>query len=639
MSLFFHAIKTLLRRFWPSVLVFWVVSITASLWAARLPSSFPDLPLTVLEVLAWLWLSLRILLSESVFRTQGGWEVRPLGRGVAWTSRWGLYLVILLPPLILRAVSQSVALRWSFAQWAAGGAGDWWGLGAVVLAAGAVISIAGQISRRGWTARVMLGVAGVCAIVVLIKSPLTWRWMGDRQGRGSGSEFSVMPPGLAALIPPGDRGIEIYFGGGSPPEPVALRMIARLPARQGAEADADAGGARVRIEELEPLEEHLRFRLLVEGPVAVLESWKKDATVVALRYADGTWGWPRGYGGQRSAKTVLPGFATMNREESGELLSPRIYPWTTAGWEELLKGAELFVLIPTAAKDPAPLPLKDYPVVPSAIGDREKTIPLPNLTEQASPQEIQAAVRAALDQIRITPYDYPSLPDSILARAGAAAIPAVLESLPFGEKAWSNRIRGFLIEYANEAQRPAMRQYLEQYPEVADVFIAKGWKEEAIPVLCRFLEEGRPLGTASLKALAALRDPALARGLWNQALLGDDGYYENFALVEALKDHPGLDWKALVLKACRASARKWGETSESWLEFAAPLGDRITFHEQAAAWLLKPKPPSREKIQAWIAESAWSGESAEFPAWLRANFDRLQWDAALARWDLPGKSP
>ena len=50
----------------------------------------------------------------------------------------------------------------------------------------------------------------------------------------------------------------------------------------------------------------------------------------------------------------------------------------------------------------------------------------------------------------------------------------------------------------------------------------------------------------------------------------------------------------------------------------------------AAFWLLNP-PPADASTKLF----AFPGQSTDFPAWLRANFDRLQWDAAAARWVVP----
>lgn len=633
MTHFSHLCLTIFRRFWKTALAFVAVSFTASTWAARSPDSFPDILMTLLEAAAWLWLTVRILLSESAFRTQGGWRARPVTEGTMRAARWSCYLAALLPALMGRGIADAISLRFGPGEWMAIRAGGWLGLLGWLLTAAGLVAAAGSFRRRGGKSRGLLG-ACVCVMVAgaLLFPGLLLRGMSQLRQSGSSGGFASTPEGLAAWIPPGDRIIDIYGVGGHHPPKSALRLLVKLPAEVGAEANAE--GARVRVEELQAAGERLKFQLKAHGEAKALGSWKREETVVVARYSDGTWGWPR-QTREKAVRFALPGFSLMRREEGGQLLSPKVYPWTRQSWEELLKGAELYVFVRNPDEHLPPTPAK--PEESSTIGEAEMTIALPELPDNPSAAQISALARAAVNQMELNAWSDNSTKAAILlAKAGGAAVPFVLECAPFGRRAWTDHLFSFLRKSAREEDRSILLKLLETDPLMGDVLVAKGWQAEALPLLRRYLEngllpDGSYMGSPSALALAALKDPALAGPFFRLAVLSNDDQ-----LVQALRDYPGLDWNAMVLQGCRQSAFQSGETSGIWLDLAAGLGDRETFHDRVAAWLRAPAYTRKTEIHGWIEKATWDGEITDFPAWIRGNFDRLQWDGSIKRWVLPG---
>ena len=213
-------------------------------------------------------------------------------------------------------------------------------------------------------------------------------------------------------------------------------------------------------------------------------------------------------------------------------------------------------------------------------------------------------------------------------------MPFVLECAPFGRYAWRDHLQRFLTKHATAEHVPALLNLLETDPRAAEVMIPKGWKNEALPLLRKHLENRLPLGFEGFQAMAELKDPSLAPQLAAQVLNGASNEFDS-SKPPLLREHPGIDWLALVKEGCRRSAIDDGEPNFYWLENSAPLGDRELFRKQVGAWLRNSNgPPSKGTIGAWIAKSTWDGESAAFPAWVRGNFEKLRWDDALKRWVL-----
>lgn len=629
--------KIYLSRFWPEALAFWAVSITASIWAAFDHNGFPDAAFATLEALAWFVFTLRLMQAETTFLTLGGWKARPISVGTLAVAGWALYFMVLIPPMLVRTTCLATMLHWTIQDWIQYGALTWLLLLGILLVGAAILAAIGKIARGGIWAKwlVILVGAGICWVFLSVGVLLTGYRTVQTIGGEAGSGPPNTPRGLMAYVPKTDRVIESFLGGSPSIDEPGLRLIARVPTKSGAITNHD--GMMFRVTESRPTGARLNVTIEIRGPSERFKDWgdrsaSKSRVVLAVRYANGMWGWVRNYNREWKVN-YLAGFPIMNRLEQGEFLSPKMYPWVSAPWEELLDGAECYLFVTDSSVELPPAPL--IPEFPMSIGSREMTVELPTLPDNPTLLQIRTATLAAVDQMQIDAWsDNSNAASRLLDKVGSAAVPFVLDCAPFGRNAWRDHLRRFLTKHATAEHVPALLKLLETDPRAAEVMIPKGWKNEALPLLRKHLENRLPLDYEGFRAMAELKDPSLAPHLAAQVLNGASNEFDS-SKPPLLRDHPGIDWLALVKEGCRRSAMDDGEPNFYWLENSAPLGDRELFRKQVGAWLRNSNgPPSKGTIGAWIAKSTWDGESAAFPAWVRENFEKLRWDDALKRWAL-----
>ena len=624
-----HHLRSYARRFRAEWAAFVLTSCAASLLTLLCPVAVPNLPLVALEWTALAWFTLRVMQAEPAFVTHGGWRARPVAAGQLRTARWLLYFSALLPAFLCRAwclhraVDLSDGLWWSV-LWR-----EWLPWLAILTAAAALVSVAGtrvaNTAGRRWT---MLGTGLVAAAVVIAIGAALTGARGSRSMSSSGGSDRT-PRGICPHLPPGERILTLSDrAGGRETVDRPLRLLLRLPLRAG--SSASIPGMHAAITACQPTGLRLAFAMEITGLSRTLRLLG-DSPVLAVRYAGGIWA-PQMRTEHRREGNLLAGMNTTRQVEGGDFMSPVMEPWNTRTWPELLAGAELIIFVP----DPhGPLPPEEnLPPRAWSIGAAETTLTLPELPPQPTAEQLHAAAQAAVDQFHTGAGDEQQVRGlQLLEKAGPAIVPQVLECGPFGEGAWQ-LLEPFLSKHATADHLPAMLRLLEKDGRIGSVMVRKGWKEQALPLLRQHLLNGLPLTTDGLVALAEIKDAALAPAL-RLRLLRE--FREQDALADALRDHPGLDWPTLA-RDCWYRRAFHGPIARMWTEQCAQTGDRTIFRAMAGDWLRSTKPPDSPTIRSWIAESAWHGEPRDFPAWLRANCDRLAWDATLKRWSLaPGK--
>lgn len=625
-----HHLKTYARRFRWEWLAFVLISIVSSLLMLHQADSVPDVPLAVLESAAFLWFAVRVMRGEISFATHGGWRVRPVERGTLRTVRWIFSLSALAPVMLVRvwcviaAVDLSAAglFRMTWSVWIL------W-LACAVLAAASAGPGKIRAPDTPGNERLLLAFSILGAGCVLMAAPILLNLRFKWPVSSSSSGHQMTHPGIAPNLPPDERIIQLNgWQGGSPWEArqlTPLKPLLRVPFQTG--SSASIPGLNVLLRNAQPKGKRAAFTLEIKAtPDRAAELGEEP--VFALRYANGVWG-PQGAYSRRWKPIMVPGFSVVRIEESGDFYSPMCEPWNKLDWTGLLNGAELVILAadPSGKLPPAP------PEIRLATGSaEEETLPLPALPEHPTPAQLQEAAQAAVDQMHLrgSPWLEEGRPEfKLLDKAGPAIVPHVLASGPFGSGAWM-QLEVFLTKHAAAEHLPAMLHMLETDGRIGSVLVQRGWKDQALPMLRRHLQDGLPLTIPALVALAELKDPALAPMLRKRFILAHrNNSHETHGLHQALREHPSIDWPALLRETWYATGG-----GQMLVEQCASTGDRIIFQEMAGYWLRSTRFPGKPTIHEWIAKESWDGAPEEFPAWLRGNFDKLQWDATAARWVL-----
>jgi hypothetical protein len=630
MNPFFHHLGNYARRFRLEWATFLLVSTLTSLSVLRWKNEAPVLPLGVLEAAAFAWLTVRVMLAESSFFTHGGWQVRPVEQSMLGKAKWALFLSALLPAMVVRAWCLHRTVDLSGNAWVEALRREWLPWLAGLIAAAVLVSAIGQRIRatggRRWMIIIMglVAAGGLLAVVAAVSPSSSNR--GTRSGGYGTTLRSLLPH-----IPRGERLIAVNDrAGGSVRTDTPLRELLRVPLAAG--QTISLPGLRAVVTACQPAGERLAVAVEVTGLPWRLQALGGDPVFV-VRYGPGIWGPQRKYA-QRWSRLALPGLGSGKLVASGDFMSPLIEPWNRRSWPELLQGAQLVIF----AADPGgpPIPPSTAPAPAMSIGEKEMTLALPELPEHPTPQQLAAAAQAAVDQLHAGGWsEQQSRALPLLEKGGAAIVEPLLASGPFSDRAWRH-LEPFLVKHATEINRPALLRLLETDGRMGSVMIGKGWKAEALPLLRRHLVDGLPLTLPALLALAAEKNATLAPALRHRILHWDRSRFwqEEDPFMEALRDHPGIDWQQLQSDKWQANAET-GTVSRTISERCASTGDRIIFREMAGLWLRGGKLPAKNTLHQWISPAAWDGELKDFPAWLRANFDRLQWDPAAARWTLP----
>lgn len=556
MSHFTHTVRVYLRRFWREMVIFWAVSGTASVMALRGAGNYPDAGLSMLEGLVLLIVVVRLMQAENVFRTLGGWQVRPVHGRTLRNARWVLLMMNLAPAVAGRMAVTALTFSPGGKEWLVLMLAVWLPLllGIAVGALGA--GLLGRDARSGEAYRypALAGGVVVCALG-LAAGFAAARQSPARQSWGSGG---------------GGTGLLLSEAGGDlsngRPKPVAgMKELMRLPMRAG--ASAEFGGCRAVLSECAVSGTRVMATLEITAPCAALRPWALSSVrdkdhVILVRYSDGNWA-RSSYTSHDTDATVLAGLTAEKFIFGCSFTSPLILPENNRTPEQLLAEAELFFFVPAERGGYGPGP-QDWSVasrVPKAAEAEPKPAPAPALSE-------------------------------LLAR-------------------------------------------LKIDPQAGEEMVKRGWTAEAMPLLREHLLNGLPLKEKSLAAVIALKDPSLA-GALQKAMLTTRIYDPK--VLALVRDHPGIDWSALAAAAWHRNNFRIRTGADfgwknPWTGLAVTTGHGPALRELAAQWCLNP--PASAEIHGVIAASAWNGEVKDFPAWLRANVDRLQWHAAGSRWVLP----
>jgi hypothetical protein len=577
------------RRHWVEVVAFWVISSLVSWLATRSGVSessasgvwlgVPSEGFVWLEVTVVVWLTGRVALSQQGFGTFGGWQTRPLRGWVLWTAEALFLLLVFLPALAIRLRCAVELVAPTPEGWVRLWNGNWKGmfwyhgvLFIVLKLVGCLRNLLPRVPREqvSW----FLLLVAVLAALSLHRSVLRGTMelgMGSGSSGGRGS-LIIVPEDLERM----DRGRWLVDGYISNVATVssANPSVARVPLREGAALTGE--GFRLRVMDVRWLGEELVVRVEIVRLEQMMD-WGEMPSALTVRYGNGYFGAPN-WLEERESTAVLPFVPSVRYSRTARLHSPLVLPENEAGREELMDGAELFVAV-------------GWPGVP---GPDVHGLPLP----EADPDPMAHRVRKMMDPKRTAfrgdiPYDKAKRELFEVIRQNG--VEAVLDNGPWDPQIWKELVRPYLVRFADEGHQPRMLEMLEVNPMIAEVFLEKGWKDEAMPWLRRHLKDGRKLEQEGLLALIGLWEEDMGPMLETQfhQLEGSFG-----TLPEAMRMHPGVDWERVKREGWKRV--KFGYSRHHVrVKWGAELGDKEALR-QLLVKAMTGHEGEREILREWF---------------------------------------
>ena len=449
MSKMIHMLKSLGRRFWREIGLFWLVTLAGSIWALVNLSSLPSLAFHWLELLTFGWLAVRLALAEGGFHTHGGWEARPLHRWVPPFAQATLLCGVLLPALALRAYCVHAQISPDARVWRELLEQTWT---PVLLIAGLIAVVIGSTGRilRSASSPLRGMISGTAVLLValalLVVGKGASRLVLPRSAtvRKSGSSGLENDPLAAAVRPQLEGGLLL----GNWPPPIEgdasrfAREILRIPLRTGAVATSENVKGWIRW--MRPVD--VQMQLGIELRYLTRKN-NPQFLFFVLRYSDGSYG-PQGMHGENGIPVALPLMPMNAVVYSGSFLSPMLLPENSKDWSALLEDAELLIFGSTG------LELSEVPQQLPIAEDRSIDIPVPN--PDGDPDLFQAQVFNLVDHANLPDSDGVETAAKVVLQLDSRAVPHVLDRHPWAPMAWEEVVAPFLHKHADEQHIPQM---------------------------------------------------------------------------------------------------------------------------------------------------------------------------------------
>lgn len=615
------------NRFRVEIGLFWLVSLATSIALATGAEPVVRLCLARLELVGLAWVSIRLLLAEEGFKVSGGWKSRPISGAAVFATPVLLLLVTILMPLGVRALLLQRMLGLDATGWDLLVRGSWlpqftrW----LIFACG--VKLFGLLILRGLEGKAKAAAWGALSLALLPLASFSWhsvRFETRNYSRG-GSQGG--PQQLAQGIQLQLSDATDFIGSwndrvsGSQELPQA-RLLLRVPLQSGAtvrngrllEARAAVEGVRVRA----------RIRLLL------VDARQLDRLVLScaiIRYADGTYATANEH-----LLSKNPGsgalFSAGEFGFAGSFISPLSLPEFEGDLSRLLAGAELLFFDGDLSKPP--LVADSWRLFHREI---EKAVPF---EPSSLPAGSDAATLKAVMQILVDAFnserggwtDFEGR-DRLARQLPKEALPFLLKSGPWSDHAWGKMVCPFLVKHAGDADRPALLARLESDPRLGEVFVAKGWAADAMPLLRRHAKERLPMPASCIGLLAKEQDASMATDLAALTLMlrSDIG-----TLEPLLRQHPGFDWPAFVA----AGWKRWkydfrvqgdGELGR-FAVWAAQEGD-LTAFQHLGEFAARGNGWYAKQLGTLVA-----GQHGDLIGYLRENLGRFRFDPATHQWGL-----
>lgn len=617
-----HAFRTTFRRFRWEIFAFWLYSaalsfglIGAKLGAADLDHGPGPAPSHgSIEVLSAIWITARLMFSEPALMTQGGWRTRPFGRGVSFLAPFAVMAAVLLPAALLRILPAQAAASPDIAGWGRilldtvlPGLGILLGLALLMRGAGSLLP------RRnpGWGKKIAFGVLCLVALAGSYTglSRMRTQAYGNWYSGDGDRAYPRQILGIQKLLEPGGT----YVGDWTtitPPAP-AMKVLYRMPLKEGLTANAPGIRAEITGVKTEKNQLEVKMKLTTAG-----KGLYRDASVAApvLRYVGNVYAFCRKE--SRWAPPQLLQMDPVRKMETVQLYdSPVGESWNRRSWDELLADAELIFF--SFDPDGAPIPTIDGLVKPQ----REQRTIAPGLAGQVED------IFNTLDFVHYPP-DYEAKRERAAQAAKtlpAEAMPHILAQRVWSRLNWDLVVKPFLLEHAAEADKPVLLERMTREPRLGEIFLAKGWRAEAMPPMKAALKDRLPLELAVIKGLAEEKDPALAADLVAVAARLPEGAETVETLLRA---YPGFDWQRFVHEGWtnRKYRDRWlGEMGQFDL-WAAQEGDIGAF-QYVAEKAARRQGGYDERLRSLV-----TGQPQDAVGYVRANLGKMRYDAGTKTW-------
>ncbi|MDB2673345.1 hypothetical protein N9Y81_00175 [Akkermansiaceae bacterium] len=199
-----------------------------------------------------------------------------------------------------------------------------------------------------------------------------------------------------------------------------------------------------------------------------------------------------------------------------------------------------------------------------------------------------------------------------LNQRGREAMGDVLAAEPWSGESWEKVVMPYLVKFAEESDLSRLLELLELNPWMADLFLEKGWAEEAEPIVREHLEDGKTLTKRAVIYLAELGEEELGDDLVNQ-LLRMSGDFD--AVAEAVKGHPGVVWDEVRQEAWRRMATGFG-SHHVWMQWGAEMGEKEALRRFLVE-AIRGKKWEREMLEEWF------GKDEDVVEMLRKKWERV----------------
>ncbi|WP_035602875.1 hypothetical protein [Haloferula sp. BvORR071] len=633
MKSFLHAFRLTFRRFRWEILAFWILSAWLVTMAITHPPSLdirargprmipPDF--AKLEVLAACWLVIRLALSEPVFLTQGGWRTRPISRWVAWGASFAVLALALLPALLVRVIALVDLIKPDAAVWKDLFQGTFlWGALIPALAA-IVVRLAGGLlwgRQPGPARRVVCGIFAVLAVAAWFH-PATARFLyvgGDRgiswSGGGGIMNYSPVLQGLREKLP-ADAKFQGYAHmglWGKESDVPRMRELFRVAPVVGTVIRSN--GLALEILRVEPKGKEVAID--IEFTVAQSDRRNPKVPILLLHFPGNNYSLRQKVASAQGSYSLYA-LPLMKARADGSYESPEDSP----DWDKLLPQLELVAFSPD----------ESLPRMPYKISEEDIKASKPSSPQRPKKElpPVQPGLAGAVTEV-FNGLDHEARrtgPEPFEEKAKAIpreGMPHVLARHPWSDASWEFFVQPFLLKHADESDKPVLLERMTTEPRLGEIFIAKCWKAEALPLLKRFAHDRLPLDTVSVTALLEEKDPALAADLaaLAQWLPGD------LSPLEArLREYPGLDWPAFVRQGWKL--RKYAYRMKVEIPpfdlWAAQVGDATAF-QYVAEKAARHESGYEERLRSLVA-----GQPQDAVAYVRTNLGKMKYDAATKTW-------
>ena len=629
MNTFIRSFKLTFGRFRWEILAYWIFSIglvagfaTEILKQAPPPAfgrSFrypPDW--AKLEMLAACWIILRLMFSEPVFRTQGGWRSRPISRDVAILTPYAVLIAVLLPSLLVRLFF----ITWETTPDAA----LWWRLfrdhflwGMLLFAVAAmVLRLAGSLLRgrkRGLAGKIVFAIAGLCVMGAWFH-PKTARMFfnstfsyPNRDMRGQDRSYGDLLPGLREVLPANARLLEPRGAPYKKEVPHTPEMVRFIPMEGTV---ARGAGMSVEVMRVTPQGQGVEIEMAIDT-IASGGMIDISGGVMLLRFPGEIYSFRQKI---KDSRTVYPVscFPLGKLHCTGTFAAPMANP----DWDKLLPGLELIIY------------RQDYdsPLI-TGYGDempKEVKVEAPRPSPPRLPPGAEGDVATIFDGFDFDPqWEKREAMKARGATMTREAMPHVLARHPWSDLAWELFVRPFLLKHADDSDKAKLLERMTTEPRLGEIFVAKGWKADAMPLLKRFAKDRLPLDAVSVNALLEEKDPGLAADVAALAARLDEGVEK---MEPLLKEYPGLDWKNFVHDGWmrRKYAFRMRGPIHPFDQWAAQAGDASAFR------YIAEKAARKETEYEECLRSLLTGEHADAVGFVRENLAELKFDAKSGKW-------